>query len=258
VAISEFGRSIRSSYSPSAAKYRSDDEIEIRTENHRHPRAILSGLCLSFGRSINVMDVGCGTGRYFYCLKNVNRLVGLDITEEMLKMARNPVRREAISIGKIELRCGNAFTADFPSQSFDLIYSLGMFGYGCPLTPEILDRFYEWLAPGGRLFFDAVDVATLPLWYRAKCGIRHLVTPLLAGRLKNAAAPREKPLPFFVLTKKELERTMQGSPFAQFSVTSQVCQSPLWRGVHLECEAIKPVVLKPKQAHDSASVEQFA
>src|SRR5436305_1908196 len=101
------GENVKASYQGVAAKYRSDDEVEVTTEHHRHLRGILTTLSSSFGRPINVLDVGCGTGRYFYCLKNVASLLGLDISEEMLKIAEHPVRQADISAKRIELRCQN-------------------------------------------------------------------------------------------------------------------------------------------------------
>src|SRR3954452_23107439 len=86
------GENVKASYREVAAKYRRDDEIEVTTEHHRHLRGILTTVSSSFGRPINVLDVGCGTGRYFYCLKNAHSLLGLDLSEEMLKIAEHPVR----------------------------------------------------------------------------------------------------------------------------------------------------------------------
>src|ERR1700743_2616180 len=81
------GESIRASYKTVATQYRSDDEIEITTEHHRRLSGVLSELTSSFGKPITVLDVGCGTGRYFHCLHNVKQLVGVDVCDEMLKIA---------------------------------------------------------------------------------------------------------------------------------------------------------------------------
>jgi ubiquinone/menaquinone biosynthesis C-methylase UbiE len=243
------GESIKASYRDVAAKYRSDDEIEVTTEHHRHLRGILTTLSSSFGRPINVLDVGCGTGRYFYCLKNAASLLGLDISEEMLKIADNPVRRGDISAKRIELRCKNAHLSSFPAESFDLIYSLGMFGHGCPVTVDLCNKFYEWLAPGGQLFFDAVDIATMPFWRRSRRKIWSRVGPLLPRALKNALDRRHPTgVPFFGLAKKDLEKIMRASRFTDFSVSSHVCHSPLWRGLHLECAASKPFMTRQPQS----------
>jgi SAM-dependent methyltransferase len=230
---------VRASYRNAAAQYRKDDEIEISTDLHSHLSAILGSLSGSFARPITVLDVGCGTGRYFHCLKNVKRLVGIDVSQEMLGIARNPVLQEKITIEEIELRCENAHLAKFPTESFDMIYSLGMFGSGCPVTAEICNRFYDWLAPGGHLFFNAVSVATMPFARRVRRRIRNALYPVLPKPMKNALEARSAGVPFFGLSERELARIVRTTRFEKFTISSHLCNSQLWRGVHLECHAMK-------------------
>lgn len=234
------GEHVRDSYRDAAAQYRRDDEIEITTGTHQRLSGILGSLTASFGRPIDVLDVGCGTGRYFHCLKNVRHLDGLDVSQEMLNIARRPVQHEQVTIEKINLHCENAFLAKFAPGSFDFIYSLGMFGNGCPVTVEICDRFYDWLAPGGQLFFNAISIATMPFSRRWRRNIRRQVYPFLPRSLKRIIDAREAGVPFFALSEKELRAIMRSSHFNQFTVTSNPCRSQLWNGVHLECHTRKP------------------
>src|SRR6185436_15341361 len=81
---------LKTGYGRQAAQYRKDDEIEVTTEHHRHLRGVLEALSGSFNRPIRVLDAGCGTGRYFHCLRNTEQLVGLDLCPEMLEAARSP------------------------------------------------------------------------------------------------------------------------------------------------------------------------
>src|SRR5262245_38820409 len=118
-------------YRAEANHYRQDDEIEVMSDHHRRLATVLSGISASFGRPIAALDAGCGTGRFFYCLRNVDRLVGLDITAEMLRAAENPVKSDEVTVRRIELIRSNVFFTSFPPASFDLIYSFGMFGHGC-------------------------------------------------------------------------------------------------------------------------------
>ena len=235
--------SLKASYRTVAPAYRRDDEIEITTDHHRHLKSILGAISSSFGRSISVLDAGCGTGRYFHCLKNVDRLVGIDLSEAMLEIAGNPVRKEEVSARNIELECGNIHLASFPSQSFDFIYSLGMFGNGCPVTVDLCNRFHDWLAPGGQLFFDAVDLATLPFSKRLRRKVREAIHPFLPRPLRKVLDKRREKTPFFGLDRRGLERIMRSSRFTNFSVSSHCCLSPLWQGFHLECAASKAFMM---------------
>jgi SAM-dependent methyltransferase len=230
---------IKAGYRQVIDQYRRDDEIEVQTENHRRLAKSLKEICWSFPRPITVLDVGCGTGRYFHCLENVARLTGIDISEEMLQAAGNPVRGQEISTQQIHLIRGNIYLSSFPPESFDFIYSLGMFGHGCPVTVEICNKFQEWLQPGGKVFFNIVDLAGLPLWYRARRQARRVVYPLLAKSLQQALDKREQRSPFFSLTKRQLAHLLEITRLTDFTVTSHVCKSPLWSGRHLECLAIK-------------------
>jgi SAM-dependent methyltransferase len=230
---------VKVGYRKAAPRYRSDDEIEVTTKNHRHLSKVLREVCLSFGRPIRVLDVGCGTGRYFHCLKNVEALVGIDISEEMLAAAKHPVRAEEITVKQIQLARANAYLSSFPAAGFDFIFSLGMFGHGCPVTVEICDKFHTWLKPGGKLFFNTVDTAGLPVSYRLRRRLRRVLYPLLTQAWKATLDERDKRWPFFSLTKAELAALLSRTCFRAFTLTSHRCESPLWKGRHLECLATK-------------------
>jgi ubiquinone/menaquinone biosynthesis C-methylase UbiE len=79
-------RKAESSYSPVlAAQYREADQQAKDTDAHAGKCAIVRALSESFGREIDVLDLGCGTGRYFHCVKNVRSLVGVDPSAHMLE-----------------------------------------------------------------------------------------------------------------------------------------------------------------------------
>jgi SAM-dependent methyltransferase len=230
---------LRGSYRDGCAAYRKDDEIEVTTPHHQRLRKVLGEMTASFGRPVAVLEAGCGTGRYFHCLRNVERLVGLDISPEMLEAARHPVRESEITAEDIQLIRGNVFTADLEPDSFDLIYSLGMFGFGCPVTPEICARFHEWLKPGGKLFFNVIDRGGWPLPMRIRGTLRNWVYAVAPGGLRECMDQRAHHTPLFDLTHRELESILRRTPFQKYRIKSERCLSPLWNGSHLEVLAEK-------------------
>lgn len=237
--VHEIGEFIKADYRMVTAQYRSDDEIEVLTENHRRLADRLRQLSSSFSHPISTLDVGCGTGRYFHCLVNVKKLVGLDISEEMLEAARHPVRHQQVTVPDIELRCGNAHVEDFGPTSFDFIYSLGMFGHGCPITVDICERFHGWLKPGGILFFNVLDFDSLPLGFRVRRQVRQAVYPFLPRAIRGKLDARERKSPFFYVNEAGLRYLLEHTPFSSFEICSEACKSPLGFGRHLECEVRK-------------------
>lgn len=230
---------LRADYGSASARYRLDDEIEVTTETFRRVSTRLREICSSFPERIRVLDVGCGTGRYFHCLVNVCELVGIDITPEMLAAAHHPVRAEQVSAPRIQLLCTNAHLAEFPAESFELIYSFGMFGHGCPVTVEILNRFHQWLAPGGRLYFNTIDVAGLSAVRKLKRRLRGVVYNCLPGPCKEMLDRREARQPFFGQTFAGLKTLLEQSQFTDYLLHSRASRGPLWTGRHLECEALR-------------------
>src|SRR5581483_11034365 len=110
------------------------------------------------------------------------------------------------------------------------------FGNGCPVTVEICNRFHDWLAPGGKLYFNAVSIETMGLPRRIRRKIRDGIYPLLPGRFQKILDAREARAPFFGLTRKDLAAIMRSSRFSDFTITSHKNYSQLWQGVHWECK----------------------
>src|SRR2546421_9276181 len=90
---------ITAGYRDITVQYRRDDEVEVLSANHERLTHSLQQICRSFQHPIIVLDAGCGTGRYFHCLENVQSLTGIDISEEMLAAAANPVLNDKIRVG---------------------------------------------------------------------------------------------------------------------------------------------------------------
>ncbi|MBI3885388.1 MAG: class I SAM-dependent methyltransferase [Opitutae bacterium] len=227
------------SYSKVAKQYRRDDALEVNSENHRRLGGNLKRLSGSFGRDIQALDAGCGTGRYFHCLKNVHKLVGVDISSEMLQAATDPISKHEISVSDIQLLQDNIYTVVLPNGSFDLVYSLGMFGHGAPLTLEVCRKFYDLLCPGGRLYFNVLETPKSRPLARTKEWLKKSAYPLLPQGVRRKLEARASVLPCFTMTLPRLEELMNASGFSDFALSINVCRTPLWQGIHLECMATK-------------------
>ena len=234
-----YEKALTASYGEAAERYRRDDEVEIRTKNHRRVCGNLARISSSFGRSIHVLDVGCGTGRHFHCLRNVELLVGVDISAEMLRAAETPVKSDELSAKNIRLLQRNIYEHSFSSGMFDLIYSLDVFGHGAQFTIELCRKFYDWLDEAGRLYLNAVETSEDPPLIVGRRKLKRALYPLLPRRVKQKLDEREARLPLFTMTDAELETVMRAGGFTDFSISANFCESPMCNGGHLECIATK-------------------
>lgn len=234
-----YGPELAASYNRRAQQYRRDDDIEARSENHYRIGGNLRRICRAYPQPIRVLELGCGTGRYFHWLENVDLLVGTDLSEEMLKQARRPVRADEVTIREIRLIPGDIYEMSFDPGSFDFIYCMGVFGYGAALTPELCRSLHTWLAPAGRLYFDAIEIPSENRKDRLKRTIKSRVMPFLPAALRHRLAHRNSGVPVIRHTRRDVERVMEASGFLDFALSSNFCHSPLWSGVHLECIARK-------------------
>lgn len=154
---SDWGRRAAALYDDHyAQRYRRrDDEIEQLASN-RDLVQWLGAVCDQFPDPIDVLDLGCGTGRYFWGLRGAASIVGLDASAPMLDEARTPLHGERLKNLTITLVRGDLMTHQFPPASFDLVYSIGVLAEHVPLNRGLVDRVHAWLRPGGRFAFTTV------------------------------------------------------------------------------------------------------
>ncbi len=179
--------------------------------------------------------MGCGCGRHFRFLQGAEKIVGVDVSQEMLKQAEHPAGEEQIP-AKVELICGDVFNLEFPENSFDLIYSCGVFGLWIPLDNFILRKISHWLKPGGAAFLVVVD-ASSPRTTTWKGKLASSLRTFMPGPIKRYldARPGSK---FLKLYESELRDLMSDAGF-DFTIWHR--GNPA-RRIDLVCEARKPAV----------------
>lgn len=104
-------------------------------------------------RGLTVLDLGCGEG---YCTRSLRRagaarVVGVDASAEMLKLAREAEQRQPLGI---DYRLVDVVTLNEPRR-YDLITAVFLFNYlSLDAMDEVLERVMEHLEPGGRFVFS--------------------------------------------------------------------------------------------------------
>jgi SAM-dependent methyltransferase len=160
-----------------ARRYREHDEGFDDNGPYRHLTDWLAKTCRLFHGPIDVLDLGCGTGRYFWALTGVRELVGIDASPAMLAEANKPCHADRITAPSIVLVHGDLFEHDFGESRFDLIYAIGVLAEHVPFNERIVSRVHRLLRPRGRFAFSTVhpDSPSIP--------------PTLARRLGRLVAP---------------------------------------------------------------------
>ena len=102
-----------------------------------------------------VVDLGTGSGRMLTLLgKNARMSVGLDLSHNMLNIARANVARAGLD--KVELRHGDIFATRLPEQSADLVLVHQVLHYLADPAAAVAEAA-RLVSPGGRLLI--VDFA---------------------------------------------------------------------------------------------------
>jgi SAM-dependent methyltransferase len=172
-----------------ARRYFEYDDQAFRNPVGASFAAWLGDLCRTFDRPIAILDLGCGTGRFFPALTHVREIVGVDASAAMLARARDRAA-SACPPASVTLIEGDLETIRLDGGRFDLAYSIGVLAEHVPLTPRLAARVGEWLAPHGVFAFTAVhpESPSIGLTWRRRIG--RAVLPWTAGRVRDGLRAR--------------------------------------------------------------------
>jgi SAM-dependent methyltransferase len=168
-----------------AAEYRESDDVAKDSDAHAGKCEIIRDLSLRFDRAIDVLDLGCGTGRYFHCAENVRSLVGVDPSEHMLRHARDPV---AGGNRHVHLIRSTLHEIAFRPQTFDLVMCIGVLAFWCPLDKFVIRRVTQMLRPDGIFFSTLVEYQ--PRQVTVKRRLASVARPVLFGSARRYVEAR--------------------------------------------------------------------
>ena len=160
-------------YDPAyARRYREHDDEFLESEPCRRFVEWLQDARASLPAAIDVLDLGCGTGRYFWALTGVRELVGIDASAAMLAEARRPFNADRISARRVTLVEADLFAHDFGPDRFDFVYSIGVLAEHVPFDAAVVAHVARWLTPGGVFAFSTVhpDSPSIPRTLKRRVG----------------------------------------------------------------------------------------
>ena len=161
-----------------ARRYRHHDDALGDSRPYRELVAWLQRAASRFAPGFDALDLGCGTGRYFWAIGPAGTLVGLDASPAMLAEAAAPLHSERVEAARVELVHGDVATHEFAPASFDLVYSVGVLAEHVPLDSRVVRRVARWLRPGGRFAFTTVHPESPSIPTTAKRGIARRIARL--------------------------------------------------------------------------------
>lgn len=155
-----------------------------------------------------VLDIGCGTGQ---STRDAGRLahrghaVGLDLSHEMLDVARRVAEREGLH--NVTFEHADAQVYPFRPASFDVAISrTGTMFFGDPVAA--FTNIRNALRPGGRLAMVAWQSVSENEWFR------EITTAMAAGR-DLPGPPPEAPNPFSLSVPDRVRRLLISAGFEE-------------------------------------------
>ncbi|MCR8645166.1 class I SAM-dependent methyltransferase [Paenibacillus sp. N1-5-1-14] len=111
--------------------------------------SVVSGIAQAFHESAAILDLGCGQGMIMKYVHQYGHYVGVDFSEEALKLARHPTSDRCTFI-QSDLEY---FT---PEEQFDLIiFNEILYYFDHPL--DLLERYRTYLRPQGAFILSLQD-----------------------------------------------------------------------------------------------------
>ena len=167
-----------------ADRYRAHDDTLAGSAPYQGFVSWLQRASGRFEQPIDVLELGCGTGRYFSALTNARTITGIDASADMLAHARSPFQQDRVS-APVTLVHGDLFTHPFAAGSFDLIYAIGVLAEHAPLNASIVERVHGLLRPGGRFAFSTVHPDSASIGVTLGRAIGRAMQPLTFGAARR-------------------------------------------------------------------------
>lgn len=112
----------------------------------------------------NVLDIGCGTGKYLVFLKNFGfKTDGIDSSETAVQMTRTNLNDGS------DIRVENMFKYKIDQNKYDLIISIATIHHGFKEeVVKLINLIHKSLLNNGKIFITLPSVSGINRWYTFK------------------------------------------------------------------------------------------
>ncbi len=170
----------------------------------------------TFNEKMRILDIGTGTGFLALLLAELgHEVVGIDLSEGMLRVAREKARKLGI---KIEFELGDAENLPFDDESFDATICRHVL-WTLPNPQKAIIEWCRVIKPGGKIviidgaWFDRSIAASL------KRFIGRVGVAIYERRNPLRNCPYRKMLPFYgTLTPEKVAEMLRNADFVDISV----------------------------------------
>jgi ubiquinone/menaquinone biosynthesis C-methylase UbiE len=159
----------------------------------------------------SVLEIATGPG--YFCIELAKlgnfKITGLDISNDLIKIARNNAEKAGVKVGFLQ---GNASNIQFPDTSFDFIFcSWAIKNFMEP--QKALNEMYRVLKPGGTaLIIDLNHDAASQEWnrYSSSLGLKGMAAQFmkLAFRIQRSGA----------YSKRKFVELIKNTPFQRHDI----------------------------------------
>lgn len=152
------------------AQYKKDS-LNIRSITRRFldKRTDIIHNLITPAKGDKLLDVGCGSGVHMVMFaRDVDQIVGLDYSADMLKLAE--MRLKSAGISNYKFFHSNAESLPFDEKSFDCVISIGLLDY-VESPKVVIAEFHRILKTNGWIVLTIPKKPSLFFFLRSKYGI---------------------------------------------------------------------------------------
>lgn len=166
-----------------AEEYAGSDQLLFFSPDHITLRNWLLGHLKVEKKKIDkLLDLGCGTGRWFHITENVDFVLGADFSSEMLNEAKKKIYGGGEHTNNINLVRCDIFNLPLKYGLFDCVVSVGVLAEHAPLNDGVSKEVGRIMKSGGLFLFTAQKIGII---LKLKVKTANLLFPILPHSFKE-------------------------------------------------------------------------